>query len=73
MATGNSNLLLMDPSAVHGRYFLCNAHFDEKSFTNLNGNRLKNNSIPTHNISPFMSTELINEYTANLDKWKGKY
>ena len=71
MAVGSSHLLLMDPNSVYQKYFLCGDHFNDRSFTNMNKQRLKNDAIPTINISPFQSDALINEYDLNITKWKG--
>lgn len=35
-------------------------------------NRLKHNSIPTHNVHSTSSQALLEEYDSNLKKWKGK-
>lgn len=69
--SGRSEFLLMDPCAVHSKYLVCDAHFEESSFTNHGRNRLKHNAIPQKNVTPIVSDSLKKEYYLNLTKWKG--
>lgn len=62
----------MSPAVVYNKYFVCENHFDDMSFTNNMKNRLKHNAIPTKNIFPIMSEALINEYNINVATWTGK-
>ncbi|KAK3918290.1 Ribonuclease 3 [Frankliniella fusca] len=70
IACGTSQLLLLDPTAVRNKFFVCSVHFTDSSFTNANKNRLKHNVIPTQSIYPILSDILLEEYDLNLKKWK---
>ena len=71
--SGFSSLLLMDPSAVYQKYFVCSAHFDDTCFMNASKKRLKINVVPVCNLTPFMSDDTMHEYNSNCDKWAGKF
>ncbi|KAK3931894.1 putative transcriptional regulator SLK1, partial [Frankliniella fusca] len=69
IACGISQVLFLDPNKVQSKYYICDSHFHDDSFTSSDKNRLKSNAVPTENNFSLTSNALIEEYTQNIQKW----
>ncbi|KAK3931961.1 ATP-dependent DNA helicase [Frankliniella fusca] len=67
-ASGNCQLLLIDPIHIRKKYFVCGAHFERSCFSS--AKRLKVNVVPTLHIQRFENQCLILDYEKNLNEWK---
>ncbi|KAK3911634.1 Bifunctional protein FolD, partial [Frankliniella fusca] len=71
IASGNIELIPVNPHSVRNRYYVCALHFHSHNF--LNPKKLKVSAVPSLNVQPLMDKIMIKNLEIRLNEWKGRF